>query len=214
MRGGERRRGEARGGERGREEARGGSCACEVKQPTPPSEAAPGRTASQHTLSRIYRALSRSAPREPAAGDASGAPPATAEVLLGALSRPSLPAPALQAIPGAQARLHRILGPYPAGSRRATSRAGSLQAARSKSRPSHRRAWRAAPVTSRRSSGSQAYWRLCRASTRQKTPHSARDVTGSVRPAAARAPGRHAHRAHARWAHACRQEHRGSKEDE
>ena len=75
---------------------------------------------------------------QPAAGDASGEPPAIAEGVHSAPSRPNRPAPALQAIPEGQTRLYRILGPGvstgPRG-RRGCSGGGSPQSRGSGAQP-------------------------------------------------------------------------------
>ena len=91
--------------------------------------------------------------------------------------------------------LYRMPRAYWAGSRRATSHAGSWRAASSKTRPELRPARRARPHARGRRQGRQASRRLCQALTCQKTPRSARGVTGAVRLGAARAAGLRGHQA-------------------
>ena len=127
-------------------------------------------------------------------------------------SRPRRPALALSAFPDTLSRLYRVPRACWAGSRRATSHAGSSRAASSKTRAERRRAWRARPHARGRRQGRRASWRLCQARTCQKTPRSARHVTEAARLGAARAAGRRRHQARGRRAPPNRQGRRGSRE--
>ena len=133
-------------------------------------------------------------------------------VLFSAPSRPRRPALALSAFPDTLSRLYRVPRACWAGSRRATSHAGSSRAASSKTRAERRRAWRARPHARGRRQGRRASWRLCQARACRKTPRSARDVTEAARLGAARAAGRRRHQARGRRAPPNRQGRRGSRE--
>ena len=133
-------------------------------------------------------------------------------VAFSAPSRPRRPALALSAFPDSLSRLYRVPRACWAGSRRATSHAGSSRAASSKTRAERRRAWRARPHARGRRQGRRACWRLCQAPACQKTPRSARDVTEAARLGAARAAGRRRHQARGRRAPPNRQGRRDSRE--
>ena len=204
----ERRAPRARRRRRGRRaDARvvGVGSAGEARRPAPaPAGGCSERSEVKDTVERLESSLpSSSAPRKPAAGDPIGE--LVVMVAFSAPSRPRRPAPALSAFPDTLSRLYRVPRACWAGSRRATSHAGSSRAASSKTRAERRRAWRARPLARGRRRGSQASWRLCQALTCQKTPRSARDVPRPIRPGAARASGGLPHQARGRRAHSRRQ---------
>ena len=139
----ERRAPRARRRRRGRRaDARvvGVGSAGEARRPAPaPAGGCSESSDVEDTAERLETSLlSSSAPRKPAAGAPSGE-----LVVMAAFSAPSLPkrpALALLAFPDTFSRLYRVPRASRAGSRRATSHAGSLRAARSKARAERRRA--------------------------------------------------------------------------